>query len=184
MLSLRQQRARSTFATPRCAFSDGQSNRGSTPQRPSFMLFSSCSFCRYSCCYRLKLRANKNVIYDNNCNFSRQLSALNRTCVVSTMNVDWYFVKYLQYKIQLIVSAFYVLSRHNPSCTAIHFLQEAVRFYFQDLGRQCIILAGILEDLARKCRVLQDLARKCLFLQCLARKCLDLRESCKKRLNL
>ena len=33
------------------------------------------------------------------------------------------------------------------SRTFIHFLQESVRFHFQDLGRQCIILAGILEDL-------------------------------------
>ena len=36
-----------------------------------------------------------------------------------------------------------------PSRTPIHFLQESVRFHFQDLGRQCIILAGILEDLGR-----------------------------------
>ena len=46
----------------------------------------------------------------------------------------------------------------------MHFLQESVGFHFQDLGRQCIILAGFLEDLGRKC--------------------LDLQESCKKRLNL
>ena len=51
---------------------------------------------------------------------------------------------------------------HDPSRTPIHFLQESVRFHFQDFGRQCIILADILEDLARKCLVLQDLARKCL----------------------
>ena len=38
-----------------------------------------------------------------------------------------------------------------PSRTSIHFLQESVRFHSQDLGRQCIILAGILEDLGRKC---------------------------------
>ena len=40
-------------------------------------------------------------------------------------------------------------SVQNPSRTPIHFLQEFVRFHFQDLGRQCIILAGILEDLGR-----------------------------------
>ena len=47
----------------------------------------------------------------------------------------------------------------NPSRTSIHFLQESVRFHFQDLGRPCIIIAGILEDLGRKCLILQDLAR-------------------------
>ena len=46
-----------------------------------------------------------------------------------------------------------------PSRTPIHFLQESVRFHFQDHEGQCIILAGILEDHARKCLVLQDLAR-------------------------
>ena len=53
----------------------------------------------------------------------------------------------------------YWLVHITPSRTSIHFLQESVRIHFQDLGRQCIILAGILEDLGRKCLVLQDLAR-------------------------
>ena len=69
---------------------------------------------------------------------------------------------------------------HNPSRTSIHFLQESVRFHLQDLGRQCIILAGIFEDLARKCLVLQDLARKCLVLQDLARTYLILEVTWKK----
>ena len=43
----------------------------------------------------------------------------------------------------------FCIFRHYPSRTPIHFLQESVRFHFQDLGRQCIILAGILEDLGR-----------------------------------
>ena len=47
----------------------------------------------------------------------------------------------------------------RPSRTSIHFLQESVRVHFQDLGRQCIIPPGILEDLGRKCLVLQDFAR-------------------------
>ena len=33
------------------------------------------------------------------------------------------------------------------SQTSIHVLQESVRFHFQDRGRECNILAGILEDL-------------------------------------
>ena len=52
-----------------------------------------------------------------------------------------------------------------PSRTSIHFLQESVRFHFQDLGRQCIILAGILEDLARKCLILEVTWKKCLILE-------------------
>ena len=64
--------------------------------------------------------------------------------------------------------------RIYPSQTSIHFLQESVRFHFQDLGRQCIILAGILEALAKKCLVLQDLARKCLILEVTWKKMPDL----------
>ena len=51
------------------------------------------------------------------------------------------------------------------SRTPTHFLQESVRFHFQDLGRQYIFLAGILEDLARNCLVLQDLARNVRILE-------------------
>ena len=60
------------------------------------------------------------------------------------------------------------------SRTSIHFLQESVRFHFQDLGRQCIILAGILEDLERKCLVLEVLGRKCLILEVTWKKIPDL----------
>ena len=42
-----------------------------------------------------------------------------------------------------------------PSRTFIPFLQEFVRFHFQDLGRLCIILASILEDLKTKCLILE-----------------------------
>ena len=57
-----------------------------------------------------------------------------------------------------------------PRRTSVHFLQDSVRFHFQDLGRQCIILAGILEDLGRKCLIMQDsckiLARLLQEMQC------------------
>ena len=42
--------------------------------------------------------------------------------------------------------------------TSIHFVQESVKFHFQDVGRQCIILAGILKkisELARFCQKCQ-----------------------------
>ena len=39
--------------------------------------------------------------------------------------------------------------------TSIQFLQESVRLQFQDLGRQCILLAGKLEDLGRNCLILE-----------------------------
>ena len=54
----------------------------------------------------------------------------------------------------------YLLKFFPTECsirTSKHFLQEHVRFYFQDLGRQCTIFTGILEDLGKKCLILQEM---------------------------
>ena len=48
--------------------------------------------------------------------------------------------------------------KSNSSRTSKHFLQEAVRFDFPDLGIHCIKLAAILEDLGRK---ISDRAKFC-----------------------
>ena len=71
-----------------------------------------------------------------------------------------------------------------PSRTSLHFLQESVRFHLQYLGRQCIILAGILEDLGRKCLVLQDLARNVRILEVTWKKMSDLGRTWKKKPDL
>ena len=52
-----------------------------------------------------------------------------------------------------------------PNRSSIHFLQESVRYHFQDFGRQLIILAGIVEDLGRKCLTMQDLAKNVKILE-------------------
>ena len=71
-----------------------------------------------------------------------------------------------------------------PSRTSTHFLQEPVKFHFQDLGRQCIILASILEDLGRKCLILQDLARNVRILEVTWKKMPDLGSNLKKMPDL
>ena len=71
----------------------------------------------------------------------------------------------------------------NTSRTSIHFLQESVRFHFQDLGRQCIVFSGISENHGRNCLILRGLARsykKCLNLGRSWKKCLILGVTWKK----
>ena len=43
----------------------------------------------------------------------------------------------------------------TPSRISRHFLQESVRFHIQDIGRQSIILAGILEENVWSCKILR-----------------------------
>ena len=57
-----------------------------------------------------------------------------------------------------------------PRRTSIYFLQESVRFHFQYLRRQCIILAS----LGRSWKKMSESCKNCLNLQ----------ESCKEHLNL
>ena len=47
----------------------------------------------------------------------------------------------------------------TPSRTPVHFLPESLRFHFQDLVRQCIILSDILEDLGRKSLILRGMSQ-------------------------
>ena len=77
-----------------------------------------------------------------------------------------------------------------PTWASVH---TVIRFHFQDLGRQCIILAGILEDLGRKCSILQEESESWKILQEMSeywkilqgiseswKKVPDLARSCKK----
>ena len=63
----------------------------------------------------------------------------------------------------MLAKRFVSFKRHSFTTLVdvpIHFLQESVRFHLLDLGRQCIILEGILEDLGRKvwsCKILQEM---------------------------